>query len=345
MKYSLLSELPELVSKKMISARRHATLPLTIYNYTVASQMTPPALWTEAMKDCRGLILDDDGEIIGRPFRKFWNLEQCAEIPAGEFSVWEKLDGSLGIACSYKGELVTATRGSFESDQARWFDGWLRQAHPDFIPRDETYMFEIIYPDNRIVVDYGDRTEAVLLGVMKDSGVDHWLSFDMETRFTKARRFHGLQEFGEINADPRFAGEEGFVVQWPCGFRAKVKLEEYKRLHRLITQCSTRTIWELLRTGSGIQELVDRVPVEFAEWVLSVAEGIRSKHESIRSMAQFSFSTAPRFITRKDFAEWALKQDNPNLMFALLDGKEITEQCWKLVEPKWATPFRKDVDA
>jgi len=53
-------------------------------------------------------------------------------------------------------------------------------------------------------------------------------------------------------------------------------------------------------------------------------------------------STLAEFPTRKDFAMWAKQQDNPQLLFALLDGKDISDMCWKLVEPKCATPFRKE---
>lgn len=341
MKYPLLNELPDLTARRIITARRHPTLPLTIHNYTVAAQMTPLAEWTEAMKDCRGLILDDDGEIIGRPFRKFWNASQYQDVglPSGEFNVWEKMDGSMGILCGYRGELVCATRGSFESDQAKWFRGWIWRKHADLVPSGETYLFELIFPGNRIVVDYGKREEAVLLSVMSPDGVDLWGMFDATTRFTKARRFDGISDFSTINSDLRFAGEEGFVLQWPNGFRAKCKLDEYCRIHRLITQCSTRTIWEMLKTGSGIQELVDRVPAEFADWVLATANGLNSDFERVSMAAMTAFNGA-KFDTRKDFAMWAVKQDNPPLLFLLLDGKDIGPTTWGLVEPQWAKPFR-----
>ena len=114
-RYPHFDELPALVESKVVSKRPHPKLPLFIYNYTVRAQETPRTQWTDAMCDCRGLILDHEGFIIGRPFRKFWNYEQVLdEIPPEPFTVWEKLDGSLGIVCSYAGVRVVATRGSFE---------------------------------------------------------------------------------------------------------------------------------------------------------------------------------------------------------------------------------------
>ncbi|MFP5226445.1 MAG: RNA ligase [Acidobacteriota bacterium] len=345
MQYTHHSQLAEMRLAGLISARRHQYLPLTIYNYTVKAQFLPVVEWPEALKDCRGLILDDDGQIIARPFRKFWNLEQVsAQLPDGEFNVWEKLDGSLGIVAGYGGEIVVATRGSFDSDQARWFAHWLRNSHPTFCPSGETWLFEIIYPENRIVVDYRGREEAVLLGVMSPDCFDLWGIFDGCARFRKARRFDGLSDFSTINSDPRFAGEEGFVLQWPNGFRAKVKLDEYKRLHRLITQCSTRTIWELLRTGSGIQELLDRVPAEFSKWVSDQSDRLTRDHFGTFHSAKLDYDMiAPlAAASRKDFAMAAKDYRHPNLLFALLDGKDITDACWKIVEPKWATPFKRE---
>jgi len=342
--YPYFKALSQLQADGMISARAHSHHPLTIYNYTAKAQHTPVSEWTEPMKDCRGLILDKTGEIVGRPFRKFWNAGQ-QQPPANEsFHVWEKLDGSLGIVCYYAGERIVATRGSFESDQAKWFQDWIERNHPDFWPSGETYLFEILYPANRIVVDYGDRAEAVLLSVMSPDCVDLWHLFESCNRFRKARRFDGA-DFSTINSDPQFAGAEGFVIQYESGYREKLKLDEYCRLHRLITQCSTRTIWEMLKAGSGIQELLDRVPVEFAEWVETQASAIRGTAERCNDEAWTLMGGRPKCETRKDFALWAVKQRNSSLLFALLDGKDITDQCWKLAEPKWATPFRKDIDA
>ena len=346
MKYEHFEALPALVAGGLISARPHPRHPLTVYNYSAKAQHMPVGEWNDPLKDCRGLILDAAGEIVGRPFRKFWNSGQM-EAPKNEsFQVWEKLDGSLGIVCYYAGERIVATRGSFESDQAVWLRNWLDKNFDDFYPSGETYLFEILYPANRIVVDYGNRAEAVLLSVMSPDCIDLWHMFESNHRFKKAKRFDGIADFSAINSDPQFSGSEGFVVQYESGYREKVKLDEYCRLHRLITQVSTRTIWEMLRAGVSTQELLDRVPEDFAGWVESVIEDLRTKHASLKSMAEFYFSTeGNKFETRKDFALWAMKEDNPSLLFALLAGKDITEQCWKLAEPRWAMPFRKDIDA
>ena len=345
-KYPHFDKLPQLEADRVISARPHPHHPLRIYNYTIKAVFTPPVDWTRPMRDCRGLILDLEGNIIARPFSKFWNYSQVLDqIPAGEpFTVWEKLDGSLGIIASYKGERIVATRGSFDSDQAKWLADWLNRNHPDFMPEGETWLTEIVYPANRIVVDYGQRAEAILLAVMAPDGAELPELFERSTRFTKARRFDGIADFSIINSDPQFAGEEGFVVKWASGLMAKVKADEYSRLHRLVTSCSNRTIWELLRTGKGVEEIVERVPAEFADWVNKTVDELNTNRAAVEAEARAAFAAgnALQFPTRREFAAWAKDQRNSSLLFNLLDGKDISDACWKLVEPKWFAPFRQD---
>src|SRR5690606_26325973 len=101
--------------------QRHATLPLSILNYTEKAQWD--RVWNPVTLTCRGLILDDDNEVVARPFGKFFNLadhEQDDPRLGWPCDVYEKLDGSLGIAYRYGDHVGIATRGSFDSEQAQW---------------------------------------------------------------------------------------------------------------------------------------------------------------------------------------------------------------------------------
>lgn len=355
--YEHMREITELLNKKLITRRAHPTLPLWIHNYTAGAQALPIKDWGPALCDCRGLILDYHNEVIGRPFAKFWNYEQVLDqIPEGPFTVTEKLDGSLGIVCNYRGHLVVATRGSFESEQAQFAQKWLTaktncDGSPAWMPIEGlTYLFEILYPENRIVVDYGDTRELRLLAVMMDDGQESLSTFHAEKAFVKVRNFSPAMVF---NQDGTFApfetpGEEGYVVCWRGGFRAKVKFAEYCRLHRLITQVSTRTIWEMLRVGEGhkIKELTDRVPENFRDWVYATLNGLVKDFNDLRAQADMCFAERPRpgIVTRAEYAAWVKTQPaNFGLLFALWDGKPIEDKLWKMVEPKWATPFHAEV--
>jgi len=58
----------------------HPTLPLTIWNYTEKVQYE--GLWDEVTLQCRGLVTDDNGNIVARPFKKFFNIEEGKHIPS-----------------------------------------------------------------------------------------------------------------------------------------------------------------------------------------------------------------------------------------------------------------------
>lgn len=346
MRYPFYTELNDLIEQKLVSKRPHPSLPLFIYNYTAASIKVPRLEWSTAMRDARGLILDDGGHIVGRPFKKFWNYEQVLDqIPTGmDYTVWDKLDGSLGVFCEYDGRLVVGIRGSFESDQAKWAYDQAKvwQMFPD---PDLTYLFEIIYPENRIVVDYKGESKMYLLAVLDKFGKDRDDVFEDYTgNFAKVQRHTGpsIAALKALNIDNR----EGFVIRWDNGFRAKIKFAEYERLHRLITECSTRSIWEMLRTGQSTAELLDRVPEDFRGWATNVITSLsRAYTEMFNEITELyarrpTYFSEHRHICRKEFAEWAKHYKYNGMLFSLYDGKSINQAIWDAIEPKWERPFR-----
>ena len=94
----------------------HPTLPLTIWNYNEKVQYE--GKWDEITIQTRGLVTDNEGNVVARPFKKFFNIEENKHTPTEEFDVFEKMDGSLGILFNYNGEWVMSTRGSFTSEQS-----------------------------------------------------------------------------------------------------------------------------------------------------------------------------------------------------------------------------------
>ena len=148
----MIEKLRKLESEGLITLRPHNDLLLLIANYTPDVQYD--RLWDEhpLLKQCRGLIVDEDGAVIARPFPKFFNYEEHLEfddledIPNEPFEVYEKMDGSLGIVFHYRGKWRVATRGSFHSDQADYaMENLLPKYDISNLDKSKTYLFEIIY--------------------------------------------------------------------------------------------------------------------------------------------------------------------------------------------------------
>jgi RNA ligase len=133
------------VNEGWVEKNDHPTFPISIYNYSRNTQFE--GRWDEITKQCRGLILDNEGNVIAKSFPKFFNMEEhkSEEIPNESFEVFEKLDGSLGILFYYNDQWNLATKGSFISDQAIKGMEMLKKYPTENLDKNKTYLFEIIY--------------------------------------------------------------------------------------------------------------------------------------------------------------------------------------------------------
>ncbi|HEY3744163.1 MAG TPA: RNA ligase, partial [Bryobacteraceae bacterium] len=314
-------------------------LPLWIHNYSQRAQFEFTAEnWPEALRDARGLVLDDEGRIVARGFRKFFNLSQLTRMPEGLPQFWEKADGSLILLFQYDGQRICSTRGSFDSEQALWAAKRMELDHPDFMPAlGITYCLEAIYPGNRIVVDYGGIEELVLLAALdSETGADRDDALAAVAGQFRMARFYGEQEAGAIPGAER----EGFVLRWRDGTRAKVKLDEYTRVHKLIYGTSTKTIWALLRAGDSPEQQAAILPSEMRQWIGNYADELRGQYAAVLEQQRRTYEERPDEARagRPQFAEWAKRQKHPKFQFKLLDGKPIEDDVWRLIEPEFSRP-------
>jgi hypothetical protein len=280
--------------------------------------------------------------IIARPIKKFFNLEEHppGEIPDEPFEVYDKIDGSLGILYWAGDVPAIATRGSFISNQARHATEVLntRYAHTFAqLDKNATYLFEIVYPENRIVVDYGLTDDLVLLAI-----IDNITGQDLPLQhigFQVVKRYDAINEFGGLKA-LETENKEGFVIRFKSGLRVKVKFAEYLRIHRIVTDVSNITVWEHLAEGRPFENLLERVPDEFYEWVKNTRDGLISQFNSILMDSQSVFKPLD---TRKETAVYFQTQQYPSLLFAMLDGKPYDKIIWKMIRPQFAKGFKMEV--
>ena len=336
-KYERWDELEAFIAAGMCTRRRHPELPLWIHNYSQRAQFEFTAEnWPEALRDARGLVLDDDARVVARGLRKFFNLSQLTRLPEGKPEFWEKADGSLILVFEYQGRRICSTRGSFDSAQALWAERLIASQYADFVPRlGITYCLEAIYPGNRIVVDYGRAEELVVLAALdSDTGLDRDDALSAVTGLFRMARSYGVHDPTAIPG----VEQEGFVLRWADGTRAKVKLDEYTRVHRLIYGTSTKTIWAMLRAGQSPEEQAAILPAEMRGWISNYADQLRALYSTIIREQRETYAQRPENATRPEFAEWAKKQRHPKLLFKLLDGKPLEDDVWRMIEPEFSRP-------
>lgn len=307
---------------------------LVILNYTQDVQFG--RMWTDLTMASRGLVVDmDTGDVVARPFEKFFNLSEpeCIDINTSEpYTLWEKMDGSLGILFNYEGEWIWATRGSFTSDQAVEAKRIFEESYDyEDLDAEFTHLFEIIYPENRIVVDYQGDSKLVSLGsIHTKTGVE----IGPNKMFPTPKKFdmtlEEMMEYDESNF-------EGFVIKTPNG-RAKYKLEEYVHLHRIVFGLSTIAVWEALKDGT-YHEYITAIPEEFLPWVYKVSAELSEKFHLLMAEAYRDYRMYTveddRKETAKGYQEYGGKPTSAR--FAILDGKDPSEIIWKHVRPEHQT--------
>ena len=348
--------LNEYLEKGLVVKNDHPTLPLSIWNYSRTCQYENK--WDDITKMCRGLILDREGNVIAKAFNKFFNYEELTlnDIPEESFEVFEKLDGSLGILFWYQGKWILASKGSFTSDQSiKGRDILNKKYNVEVLPKGYTTVVEIIYPENRIVCDYGVDEELVVLSMVsnangKELDYDSMMSINEVSGFPTIKKYDGITDYDTLK-DKINGNREGYVIRFKNGFRMKIKGEEYVRLHRILTGFSNVDIWEYLKDGKNIDELLDRVPDEFDKWVKTTIRDLRygcfqlretagKLHDGFRYGKYGDVDPEP---SKKEFAEFVMKQQEVlhAIMFAMWDhnNQKVDDIIWKLMKPKYSKPF------
>lgn len=340
-----------------IRASRHPTQPLLVYCYT--EKAVYENHWTSTTRKCRGLVVDGSQEIVGWCMQKFFNANEHIDgrpyappLPIEPFETFPKIDGSMGTVFHYGGKWLAATKGGFRSEQAAWAQRWLDARDLSALPTDCTFVTEIVYPENRIVVDYGPLSSLVLLTVFGPDGAEHgpgdyhrqWSEMGggiilPATPASLSKILFYAQRNRDVHGAAKKGTEaEGYVIRYEHGLRVKVKFTDYVHLHRTVTSLTERQIWELLRDGRTLDGLIEVLPPEYHAWVEKVSGELTARFrdraaEMIRQLAASAVPWDPR-----EFRKYAQDLPDEAALFALYDL--LSQQAWKAAKPSAASPWK-----
>jgi len=264
---TLLAGLAQAQARGFVYRRPSKATGLHLYIYTPRCVYEDG--WDEFTLMARGLILDEAaGQVVATPFPKFFNLgERHGEVPDLPFEAFEKLDGSLIIVFHHAGSWRAATKGAFESVQAVWAQARLDEADLTPLVPGTTYLFEAVYPENRIVVRYQEAALVILAAYDRDGrelsyGEVLAISDALGWRAARRHSFATIADMVRHTATlPR--DDEGFVVRFSNGLRLKLKGAEYRRIHALISRCTPLAMWEAMAAGDDMAAIRRDLPEEF----------------------------------------------------------------------------------
>lgn len=241
--------------------------PLALYIYT--NRCVYDDLWDDVSILARGLVLHHgERRVVATPFPKFFNYgERGQPIPDEPFEVYEKLDGSMAVLFHDGARWRVVTKGAFDSAQARWAEAWLGGRGLEALSPGSTYLFEAIYPENRVVVRY-DRSGLVLLAAYDDDGkeLSHStlgnVARELACELVQCHTFASLGELVAMASTlPR--DREGFVLRFDSGLRLKLKGEAYRRIHALLSDTTPLGLWRAMEAGDDLSAFRREIPEEF----------------------------------------------------------------------------------
>jgi len=317
----------------------------TVINYLVAMPDTfkmegPDDVMGAIRRECRGMIFYPEGDIMSRPYHKFFNVNEKEETQSHRLDltrdhvVMDKLDGSMIRPVRMHGMVRLATKMGvtdiameaeklLDVDQYNWLD--------DMMADGFTPIFEYIAPTNKIVVEYVEP-KLILTGVRETvSGV----YVDLREIFTPFEVVATYASIHDLDAYLAFSrGEtnrEGDIIRFDDGMMVKCKNDWYVQIHKTKDIVAVdRNIVELVlnetiddtRAMLDPSDLVRVDNVEAAFWeAFRNAEG---RLEGLEMLARTIYGADKKRIALEMVPNLINKADG-GFIFRLIDGAVLRD--------------------
>lgn len=315
------------VTYSKFTCEKHVEADLYILGYDTYK----PGLaieWDETNVHFRGLVVDGKGIIVARAFPKFFTFKkyltknhillsenQSVKLPQCDFKILEKVDGSMAVLYWINNQPFLASQRSFGSPNALKATEILYSKYSHLfasLSKDVTYIFEVVYKTTRVMVNYGNCEDLILIGVL-----DLKTGAELEIKnigFPIAKDY--TQQYGSLTdledlAALNLPNIEGFVVKYSNGLNVKIKFPWFNEAHRISEKImqhnyyllenkralasllqlewprlSNYTIWECLKENRPIETILHKIPEEyyrngFEQWLELVLSQFESKKKDL----------------------------------------------------------------
>ena len=200
-------------------------------------------------RECRGIIFDSKtGEIIRRPFHKFFNVNEREETQdhvidlSRPHAILEKLDGSMIAPFIVNGQMIWGTKMG-ATDVAKPVEEFVKNnPHYEKVAREcirynMTPIFEWCSRKQRIVLDY--KEDQLILTALRDMHTGEYsrhaalVDNCRDINIPVVRAFEpqsDMKAFLEYVHD--LEDLEGFVVRFDDGHMLKLKCHWYLQIHK-----------------------------------------------------------------------------------------------------------------
>jgi len=298
-------------------------------------------------RECRGIKFDKNGNIIARPYAKFFNLGEKEETNIKNvdfnvpFTILEKLDGSMVHPINMDGQVVYCTKMGITDivkpvQQFADAKGHKAIFYNDFcwdlIKSGMTPIFEWVSRKQRIVIDYPE--DNLILTAIRRMVNGEYLTMDKLASLANPYNvpivkcwtgdFNGIESF--LDNLSNIENEEGYVIRFNNGHMVKCKTSWYVQLHKIKEDLSQEKNVIAMIINNTIDDAKpfmteeDKKRVDkFSSEIFNGINSISNTVDEIVALAKQDFGD-----DKKQFALRVMKnyKSLSSLLFKVWDGKD-----------------------
>ncbi len=244
---------------------------LAVFNYENDADFSD-----SVVQESRGIIINIDTlDVVCWPFRKFGNYNEsyADNIDWDSACVQEKMDGSIIKLYWYLDKWIFATNATIDASTVAasengetYLDLIKNTVNYDCLDfnelnKDYTYLFELIGPENKIVIKY-NIDKLILIGQRNNKTGEECKPFIKDMPCPKIYHLNNLNECIDVvnTLNNEKFQHEGFVVVDKFFNRIKIKSNEYFMLHRTRLELSKKKIIELLIMNEDVERIIESLP-------------------------------------------------------------------------------------
>ena len=342
----------------------------SVVNYMVSLEETfqwdsDDPVGSTVRRECRGLIFNREGELVSRPYHKFFNLGEKEETQLNKVNLYEphvvleKLDGSMIRPISTPEGFRLATKAGI-TDVAMNVEVFVadKPYYATFInkciQKGMTPIFEWCSRKNRIVVDYPE--DNLILTGIRDNDTGEYVQYEIMKSYATAwsipvvKAVDGLavQNIDLFVKQVREGDDgEGIVLRFDTGHMVKVKADDYVLRHK--SKDAINQEKNVLQTilEDAVDDLIPLLTSEDAERVKSFQNAFWVSVDDLASeMADLYNAGNLMYPEKKDFAvEFVQKKILPihaPIMYGMKAGKGAKNVIVDMISKSLSTQTKID---
>jgi RNA ligase len=323
----------------------------TVIKYAVAFEDTfqwdsNDPVGSAIRRECRGIIFNQDGELISRPYAKFFNVGEKPETQLNKVNLYEshivleKLDGSMirpiptveGFNLATKAGVTDISQQAeeFISDKPHYakfihsmFDGKL------------TPIFEWVSRKNRIVVDY--ENDNLILTAIRNTEMGNYLPYFNMLDLAEHWNIPVVQAVDGLAVQNielfvkqirEWEDSEGVVLRFDTGHMVKIKSDQYVLRHKTKDAINQEKNVISILLNDDVDDLIPLLTPEDATRIQEFQHAFWLAFEDVAGEIYDLYRQIDKGQSQKDFALFAVSSVLPHyqpFMFKLRKGFPIKD--------------------